>query len=328
MRKTAILPAWGRVLRGYRPFLSIEITKECPLRCSGCYAYEPGHLSDGRPIRALREWQGEELVERVLGLVRCFRPLHVSMVGGEPLVRHRELTCLIRELSTMGIEIQVVTSAVRPIPAEWTEFPDLHLVVSVDGLQPEHDARRAPATYDRILRHIDGHRIIVHCTITPQFLARVDYLEEFARTWSLQRSVRKIWFSLFTPQRGQYCPERLTAADRTAAIDRIAALPSLYPKVYAPDVVLDGYRHPPAGPSECLFAQLTSCVSADLATPVTPCQIGGRPECSECGCIAGAGLASIGKFRLAGLLKVWDLFALSKKLGERLRGGPPSGAEA
>ena len=41
MRKTAIIPAWGRILRGYRPFLSIEITKECPLKCPGYYAYEP-----------------------------------------------------------------------------------------------------------------------------------------------------------------------------------------------------------------------------------------------------------------------------------------------
>ena len=100
---------------------------------------------------ALTEWRGEELVQRVLGLVRRFRPLHVSIAGGEPLIRYRELTCVIRQLNTMGIEVQVVTSAVRPIPAEWTEFPNLHLVVSVDGLQPEHDARRTPATYDRIL---------------------------------------------------------------------------------------------------------------------------------------------------------------------------------
>ena len=295
MRKTAIIPAWGRILRGFRPFLSIEITKECPLKCPGCYAYEPGHLNDGRTIRALSEWRGEELVERVLGLIRRFRPLHVSIVGGEPLIRYRELTCLIREFNTMGIEVQVVTSAVRPIPAEWTEFPNLHLVVSIDGLQPEHDARRTPATYDRILRHIDGHQITVHCTVVPQFLARVDYLRDFARDWSLRTNVRKIWFSLFTPQSGDDSPQRLTAADRAIAIDRIAALRSLYPKVYAPEVVLDGYRDPPDSPSECIFAQTTSCVSVDLSTPVVPCQIGGRPQCSECGCIAAAGLLRLAR---------------------------------
>ncbi len=323
MRKTAIIPAWGRILRGLRPFLSIEITKECPLKCPGCYAYEPGHLNNGPPIRSLREWRGEELVQRVLALVRRFRPLHVSFVGGEPLIRYRELTCIIRELNTMGIEVQVVTSAIRPIPAEWTKFANLHIVVSVDGLQPEHDARRTPATYDRILGHIDGHRIIVHCTVIPQFLARVDYLRDFARVWSLQTSVRKIWFSLFTPQIGDSSPERLTATDRATAIDRIAALPSLYPKVYAPELVLDGYRHPPDSPSKCIFAQITNCVSVDLSTPVIPCQIGGRPECSECGCVAGAGLASIGKFKLAGRLRVSDVFAWSKRLGERFRGGVP-----
>ena len=255
MRKSAIIPAWGRILRGQRPFLSIEITRECPLKCPGCYAYEPGHLNNGRTIRALRECRGEELVHGVFALVRRFRPLHVSFVGGEPLLRHRELTCLIPALNTMGIEVQVVTSAVCPIPIEWTEFPNLHIVVSIDGLQPEHDARRTPATYDRILRNIDGHRITVHCTVVPQFLARVDYLRDFARTWSLQTGVRKVWFSRFTPQVGDRSRERLTTADRAIAIDRIAALPPLYPKVYAPELVLDGYRHPPGSASECIFAK-------------------------------------------------------------------------
>ena len=41
-----LVQAWGRILTGYRPNLSIEITKECPLRCPGCYAYEDGHLGD------------------------------------------------------------------------------------------------------------------------------------------------------------------------------------------------------------------------------------------------------------------------------------------
>ena len=321
MRKSAIIPAWGRILRGRRPFLSVEITKECPLKCPGCYAYEPGHLYDGRTIQALREWRGEELVQGVLALVRRHRPLHVSFVGGEPLLRHRELTRVIRVLNTMGIEVQVVTSAVCPIPAEWTEFPNLHIVVSIDGLQPEHDMRRTPATYDRVLRNIDGHRITVHCTVVPQFLARADYVRDFARTWSLQSTVQKIWFSLFTPQIGGRSPERLTTADRATAIDRIAALPNLYPKVCAPELVLDGYRHPPDSPSACIFAQITNCVAADLSTPVVPCQIGGRPECSECGCIAGAGMASIGKVKVAGLLKVSDVFVWSKKVGERLAGG-------
>lgn len=107
-------------------------------------------------------------MQGVLALVRRYRPLHVSIVGGEPLVRYRELDELIPKLGAMNVEVQLVTSAVRTIPESWARIPCLHLVVSIDGLAPEHDRRRTPATYDRILENIRGHSIIVHCTITRQ----------------------------------------------------------------------------------------------------------------------------------------------------------------
>jgi organic radical activating enzyme len=319
MRARAIFPAWGRILRGYRPFLSVEVTKECPLRCPGCYAYEPGHLNNGHDLRSLTDRQGDELIDGVLSAVQQFHPLHVSLVGGEPLIRYRELTPLIRQLDNMGVEVQIVTSAFRQIPQEWTEFSNLHLVVSVDGLRPDHDIRRTPATYERILRNIGNHQIIVHCTIIPQFLSNENYLMEFVDTWSSQPNVRKIWFSLFTPQKGEHIPERLTASERALAIDRISALRSLYPKLHAPEMVLEGYRHPPSSPSQCIFAQITHCIASDLSTPIVPCQIGGQPDCSECGCLAGAAFASVGMIRLAGLLKLSDVFTISKKLGDRFR---------
>ncbi len=320
MKKRAILPAWGRILQGRRPLLSVEITKECPLHCPGCYAYDPRHLNNGSSIRELRDFKGQELVDGVIALAAKHRPLHISLVGGEPLVRYRELGVLIPKLNEMGIEVQVVTSAVRRIPPEWAEFPDLHLVVSIDGQQPEHDARRAPATYDRILENIEGHQIIVHCTVTRQMAGRKNYLEDFTAFWSGQPSARRIWFSLYTPQEGEISEERLTPEDRRIVIESLAGISKRFPKVHLPRVVLHGYEHPPDSPKECIFAQTTACVSADLITPITPCQLGGRPLCSECGCMASAGLASLGKYKLAGVVKVADVFAFSRKLGERFRG--------
>ena len=75
-------------------------------------------------------------------------PLHLSIVGGEPLVRYRELDTILPQLAERGIYTQLVTSAVRPIPSEWAAIARLQVVVSIDGLQPEHDVRRTPATYD------------------------------------------------------------------------------------------------------------------------------------------------------------------------------------
>jgi len=318
MKNVDLIPAWGRILRGQKPFLSIEITKECPLQCPGCYAYNPNHLDGAGPLRELRDSRGEDLVAGVLSLVRRFRPLHVSIVGGEPLVRYRELDVLLPKLDAMGVEVMVVTSAVRPIPASWRNLSSLHLAVSIDGLQPEHDGRRAPATYDRILKRIAGHRINVHCTITRQLVQRQDYLHDFASFWSERREVRKIWFSLYTPQEGEVSEERLTPHDRAQVLEELCRLRHLFPIIEMPDRLLKGYQAPPTSPEECIFAQSTACLSSDFTTVINPCQFGGRPVCSECGCMASAGLAAIGKYKLGGLLQIGTVFAASRRFGERM----------
>src|SRR6476620_1529747 len=220
----AIFSAWGRILAGYTPALSIEITRECPLRCPGCYAYGDEHLGGAITLHQVRDFKGQELIDNVLDLVDRQKPLHVSIVGGEPLVRFRELNSILPALSARGIYTQLVTSAVREIPKEWASIPRLHLVVSIDGLQPEHDARRTPATYDRIQKHIVGHQIVVHCTLTRQQINRPGYLEEFLQFWSTRQEVRKIWMSLYTPQLGEISDERLTTDDRQRVVSDLMAL--------------------------------------------------------------------------------------------------------
>src|SRR5437899_4106444 len=204
-----IFAAWGRILSGAIPAMSIEITRECPLRCPGCYAYGDNHLGGEVTLRQVRDFKGQELIDGLLALVERHRPLHLSIVGGEPLVRFRELDALLPTLAARGIYTQLVTSAVRPIPIAWASIPRLQIVVSIDGLQPEHDVRRAPATYDRILKHIEGHKITVHCTATRQLTMRPGYLDEFLAFWSLRTEVEKIWVSLYTPQIGEVSDERL-----------------------------------------------------------------------------------------------------------------------
>lgn len=314
MRRSDVLRVWGSLLRGRTPFLSLEITKECPLRCPGCYAYAPEHLA-GTTLLQLADYRGSELVNAALAVVRRARPLHISIVGGEPLVRYRELTELLPALDRLKIEVQLVTSAVRPIPVEWASIGSLHLVVSIDGLAEEHDRRRAPATYARILKHIDGHRITVHCTVTRQMLTRPGYLDEFCRFWSDRREIDKIWFSVYTPQQGEESAERLRPEDRERLFAELSRVAGDFPKVALPRMVLEGYRRPPRSPDECTFARLTTCVSADLKTRVEPCQIGGKPVCEECGCIASAGMHAVASMKLGGLLPVSAILNTSMRIG-------------
>ncbi len=137
-----ILSAWGRILTGRVPLLSIEITRECPLSCPGCYAYGDTHLGNEVTLSQLSDLRGDALVDGVLGLVRKHKPIHVSLVGGEPMVRHKELSRILPALSDMGVFTLVVTSAVIPIPAEWMRIPRMRVAVSVDGLPEDHDIRR------------------------------------------------------------------------------------------------------------------------------------------------------------------------------------------
>src|SRR5580693_1313477 len=163
MKTSEIVSAWRKILNGERPSLSIEITRECPLQCPGCYAYDDAHLGGGATLRSLADRKGQELIDGVLALVDRIRPLHLSIVGGDPLVRYRELETMVPLLLDRGIHVQIVTSAFRPLAPAWATLANLQVVVSIDGLQPEHDVRRAPATYARILENIAGQKITIHC---------------------------------------------------------------------------------------------------------------------------------------------------------------------
>ena len=88
MNKSDLLRAWTRILSGRAPSLSIEITKECPLRCPGCYAFDAAHLGSSTQLRQLSDFKGDELVRKVLEYVDEQKPVHVSLVGGDPLVRY------------------------------------------------------------------------------------------------------------------------------------------------------------------------------------------------------------------------------------------------
>jgi hypothetical protein len=274
MKKSEVLNAWTSILAGRKPSLSIEITRECPLRCPGCYAYEPEHLgSGGVNLRQLADYKGDDLVRRLLAIVDREKPIHLSVVGGDPLVRYRELEVLLPQLEQRGIHVQLVTSAFRPLPKSWSALSKLSLVVSIDGLQPEHDERRKPATYERILNSIRDSYVTIHCTVTGQIAGRPGYLEEFLR---------------------------------------------FYPKFQMNGALIEELRHPPQSPEECIFARTTLSLSADLETRIGPCQFGGTPDCSQCGCVASMALAAVGHHQVMPGLTAGDLMFASERVGAKV----------
>jgi MoaA/NifB/PqqE/SkfB family radical SAM enzyme len=316
MKTSEILRAWRKILKGDQPSLSIEITRECPLRCPGCYAFDDAHLGGRMTLRDLHDRKGQQLIDGVLEIADRLKPLHLSIVGGDPLVRYRELELMIPLLIGRGIHVQLVTSAFRPLSPSWARLPHMNIVVSIDGLQPEHDVRRAPATYDRILKNIAGQKITIHCTITGQMMKQPGYLKKFLRYWTPKPEIREVWFSLFTPQVGDPLPEMLQPDERQHAIADMLALRNEFPKLDMPAALIRQFASPPCNPKNCVFALTTQVISADLKTKVLPCQFGGNPDCASCGCVASMGLAAIAEHKLGGIIPVGAIFKASVRIGQ------------
>jgi len=295
--------------------LSIEITRECPLSCPGCYAYGDTHLGGGITLSELSDLRGDKLVEGVLQLVRKHKPLHVSLVGGEPMVRHRELSQILPALSQMGIFALVVTSGVIPVPTDWMNLPRVRVAISVDGLPEHHDIRRKPATYERILKNIEGCDVNIHWVITRPMLERPGYLEEYVNFWSARSETNRIWVSVYTPQIGEHSPEMLTPANRETLARELPSLEKRYPKLLFNDGIANAFLHPPKNPDDCLFAKMSANYSADFETRVEPCVFGGAPDCSQCGCAASTGLHWIRGVKVAGHVKIDHFISSSVKIG-------------
>ena len=236
---------------------------------------------------------------------------------------------MVPQLLARGIHVQVVTSAFRPLAASWPELEHLNVVVSIDGLQPEHDVRRAPATYDRIIKNIAGQHITIHSTVTGQMMKRPGYLKQFLEFWTPRPEIRKVWFSLFTPQIGDQLPEMLRPEERERAIADMLTLRKQFPKLDMPEGMIRQFSTPPQSPDECVFALTTQTLSADLKTKIVPCQFGGNPDCSSCGCIASMGLAAVAAHKLGGFIPVGAIFKASIKIGRvrAKRSAPPPTAE-
>jgi sulfatase maturation enzyme AslB (radical SAM superfamily) len=281
-------------------------------------------VGGGETLRSLNDRKGQRLIDGVLEVIDRLQPLHLSIVGGDPLVRYRELETLIPLIIGRGIHVQLVTSAFRPLAPQWATLAHMNVVVSIDGLRPEHDVRRAPATYDRILKNIAGQHVTIHCTITAQMLKRSGYLKEFLEFWTPRPEIRKVWFSLFTPQVGAHLPEMLDLRQRSQAVAEMLELRREFPKLDMPEGMIRQFASPPRHPEDCVFALTTQTISADLTTKIVPCQFGGNPDCGSCGCIASMGLAAIAAHKLGGMIPVGAIFKASIKIGRvRNKLNPP-----
>jgi hypothetical protein len=112
---------------------------------------------------------------------------------------------------------------------------------------------------------------------------------------------------------------KFSPAQRARVIAELSQLRLRYSKLDMPQALIRELAAPPPDPEACIFARTTETISADLTTRITPCQFGGNPDCSQCGCIASMALAAVGNHKVIGSLTAGHLFLGSDRIGKRWR---------
>jgi hypothetical protein len=126
-------------------------------------------------------------------------------------------------------------------------------------------------------------------------------------------SVEKIWMSIFTPQRGAANAECLTPDERRRVVETLLRVRQDRPKLDMPVGMIQEFLSPPASPARHAHG------SADLRIRVEPCQFGGDPDCSRCGCMVSMGLAAVGNRKLLGPITAGHIFWTSMVIGRQMR---------
>jgi proline racemase len=112
----------------------------------------------------------------------------------------------------------------------------------------------------------------------------------------------------------------LQSHERQQAIADMLALRKEFPKLNMPEGMIRQFATPPRSPKECVFALTTHTLSADLKTNIVPCQFGGNPDCSSCGCAASMGLAALTAHKIGGIIPIGTIFKVSSTIGQLSQG--------
>lgn len=158
------------------PLVNLEFTKHCNARCSFCSCWQlesKGELSDYGPV------------------IKRFRPVVVSVSGGEPLLR-KNYAELLRGIRPYCHFLAIITNGAllnAESARKLTEAGVDQICVSLDFLGAKHDeARRVEGLYDHLSRIIPaltraGHRIALNTVMMESNLGEILPIAYRAKEW-------------------------------------------------------------------------------------------------------------------------------------------------
>jgi MoaA/NifB/PqqE/SkfB family radical SAM enzyme len=204
-----------RVRRGelFPPFLFLALTNACNLRCHGCWIDATG---GGKSL-------SEEDVEAIISAGKKQKAYFYTLLGGEPMMypgiwriieNHPE--CYFQIITNgLFLDDENVDRIRR--------LGNVTVLVSIDGPEPENDARRGEGVYQKAMEGISrlAKRKILYgvaTTVTGQNLDGVmsdDYVREF-----INRGAMYLWYYVFRPVGADPSPEFCVERDQMLDVRR------------------------------------------------------------------------------------------------------------
>ena len=173
--------------------LLMDPTSACNLRCTGCWAAEYGHKMN----------LSYELMDSIVSQGRELG-IHVYLfTGGEPLVRKADIIRLCEKYQDCAFHCFTNGTLIdEAFCQEMLRVGNFVPSISLEGFQPENDARRGDGTFDKVMHAMDllkSHKLLFGTSIcyTSQNYKTVTS-DEFL-DMIIEKGVRYTWYFHYMP---------------------------------------------------------------------------------------------------------------------------------
>ena len=323
MKKSEVLQAWATILSGRAPSLSIEITKECPLRCPGCYAFDAAHLgSDTLAPPALRLQGTTSSSPASSPFVDERKPLHVSLVGGDPL---RPLS---RARAAAFPRSKPAASTPRSSPAPSASCPPSGARLQKTKRRrlhrrPPARARRAPQAC-HLRAHPQEHprapSVTIHSTITSQIASNAPAISKSSSPSGAANPAiaQRSGSASSLPSAGATDPrDPHPRATRSSSLNELRRLlPPLYPCSTCRTSSSTKLPLRPKAPKSVSLLEPPKPSPPISKRRSRPASSVATRTVRNAADIASMGLAAVGHFRVAGPLTAGNIFLASERFGK------------
>ncbi len=291
-QKKSVLPSMydlaklGFFLFGFpkNGFVSIDVSKECNLRCKHCYFFEQDYIDSELDVDM---WIDKLEALKRTSTMKEFPFMQCTWVGGEPLIR--------KDLIERGRKYfrwnTVVTNGTIPLP----NWPDVNWYISIDGDEALHEEiRNKKGIYRRAMQNLKDHpdlQVTIAFCITKQ---NAHCLETVVKDW-YEAGAGHISFDFYTPIETINEPMWLPFDERDRVLDQLIALKRIYQDFFIiPERVLRLMKQDicRSVTDHCMFSTHSTSFGPTGAIK-EKCMMGPKADCDRCGCVVPFYMASL-----------------------------------